>query len=84
MASYHRGTKTNGVQRSKDLTVISQEIVDPTPSTYPVDWCETWGFRWKDLVENERITLRIHLRKGKASKPMCHYLCSPRFLGLAL
>jgi hypothetical protein len=48
MASYHRGTKTNGVQRSKDLTVISQEIVDPTPSTYPVDWCETWGFRWKD------------------------------------
>jgi hypothetical protein len=37
----------NGVQRSKDLTVISQEIFDSTPSTYPVDWCETWGFRGK-------------------------------------
>jgi hypothetical protein len=41
-ASYRRGTDTNGVQRSKDLTVISQEIFDRTPSTYPVDWCETW------------------------------------------
>jgi hypothetical protein len=27
--------------------VISQEIFDPTPSTYPVDRCETWGFWWK-------------------------------------
>jgi hypothetical protein len=25
MASYHRGTEKNGVQRSKDLTVISRE-----------------------------------------------------------
>jgi hypothetical protein len=37
MASYHHGTETNGVQRSKDLTAIPQEIFDPTPSTYPVD-----------------------------------------------
>jgi hypothetical protein len=37
MASYHRGTETNGVQQSEDLTVISQEIFDPTPSTYLVD-----------------------------------------------
>jgi hypothetical protein len=30
--SYHRGTEKNGVQRSEDLTVISQEIFDLTPS----------------------------------------------------
>jgi hypothetical protein len=24
------------------------------------------------------------MMKGKASKQMCHYICSPRFLGLAL
>jgi hypothetical protein len=45
---YHRRTETNRVQRSEDLTVISQEIFDPTPSTYPVDRCESWGFRWED------------------------------------
>jgi hypothetical protein len=40
MASYHSCTETNGVQRSKDLIVNSRELFDPTPSTYPVDWCE--------------------------------------------
>jgi hypothetical protein len=33
MASYHRGVETNGVQLSKDLTVISQENLDPTTAT---------------------------------------------------
>jgi hypothetical protein len=30
------------------------------------------------------ITLKISMKKGKASKQMCHYICSPRFLGLVL
>jgi hypothetical protein len=30
---YHRGTETNVVQRSKDLTVIARENSDLTPST---------------------------------------------------
>jgi hypothetical protein len=34
-------------------------IFDPTPSTYPVDWCESWGFRWEDQVAKERFTLKI-------------------------
>jgi hypothetical protein len=28
------------------------------------------------------ITLKISMKKEKASKQMCHYICSPRFLGL--
>jgi hypothetical protein len=64
--------------------VISQKIFDPTPSTDPVDWCETWEFRWKDEVEKKLITLKVSMKEGKASKQMCHYICSPRFLGLAL
>jgi hypothetical protein len=55
MALYLRGTETNGVQRSTDLTVISQEIFDPTPSTYPVDWCETWEFRWKTKLRKSGL-----------------------------
>jgi hypothetical protein len=61
--------------------VISQEIFDPTPSTYLVDWCETWGFRWKTKL---RRVDYFSMKKGKASKQMCHYICSPRFLSLAL
>jgi hypothetical protein len=30
------------------------------------------------------ITLKISMKKGKASKQMCHYICSPKFLGLVL
>jgi hypothetical protein len=30
------------------------------------------------------ITLKISMKKRKASKQMCHYICSPRFLGLVL
>jgi hypothetical protein len=30
------------------------------------------------------ITFKISMKKAKASKQMCHYICSPRFLGLAL
>jgi hypothetical protein len=37
-ASYHCDTKKDGVQRSKDLTMIARGNSDPTSSTYPVDW----------------------------------------------
>jgi hypothetical protein len=52
--SYRRGTETNGVQRSKDLTVISQEIFDRTPSTYPVV-CVKLGIPVEDEVEKSLL-----------------------------
>jgi hypothetical protein len=38
----------------------------------------------KTKFERELIILKVSMKKGKASKPMYRYLCSPRFLGLAL
>jgi hypothetical protein len=65
-ASYHCGTETNGVQRSEDLNVISQEIFDPTPSLRrSIDLNqEDLEIRRKDQVE-KGITKRFLCRKGR-------------------